>query len=149
MTAKEYLNQAFWLDRKIKITRAKAEKMRAIAEYKSPSMESTSGGNGNNEKILNAVEKIVEYENKADELINDLVSKRLEIENTIQAVCEPAQREILERRYLLYQPFESRLDKRTGEMAEGIAESMGYSRRRIFQLHDLALKNIQIPKDCT
>ena len=149
MTAKEYLNQAYKIDRRINIIRAKAEKMRAVAEYKSPSTDGTGNSGSGSDKLLNAVEKMIEYENKADELIDKLVGKRLEIENAIQGVCDPVQREILERRYLLYQPWESYLDERTGKMVKGIAESMGYSRRRIFQLHGLALKNIQVPKDCT
>ena len=147
MTAKEYLNQAFWLDRRINITLAKAEKMRAIAEYKSPSTENTGGSGSSSDKLQNTVEKIIEYENRADELIDLLVDKRLEIENAIQAVSDPVQREILERRYLLYQAWESHLDKHTGEITKGIAESMGYSIQHIFRLHGLALKNIQIPKD--
>ncbi len=149
MTAKEYLNQAYKIDRRIKITLAKAEKMRAIAEYKSPSTESTGGPGNGSDKLQNAVEKIIEYENKADKLIDLLVDKRLEIENAVQTICDPVQREILERRYLLYQCWESHSDEHTGEMVKGIAESMRYSRRQIFRLHGLALKNIQVPKDGT
>ena len=142
MTAKEYLNQAYKIDRRIQITLAKVEKMRSGIAYKSPSLDSAGSPQGGSDKLSEAIAKVVDYEHKADELINKLVDKWLEIEQTIQSVQDAVQREVLERRYLLYQQWESRFDERTGEYIKGIAEEMGFSRRRIFQIHGEALKKI-------
>lgn len=141
MTPKEYLEQAYRIERQIRLTLEKAEKLRACLEYRSPSLEGT-GGRGDTDRIGSAVAKIADYERSADELVDRLIDKRLEIENAVRAVSDPVQREVLERRYLLYQRWESRFDERTGEYIKGIAEIMGYSRRRIFQLHGEALKNV-------
>lgn len=146
MTAKEYLNQAFVIERQIRLTLEKAERMRDCLEYRSPSFEGTGSGGGSHDRIGSSVAKIADYERQADELVDRLIDKRLEIENTVKAVCNPVQREILERRYLLYQPWESRFDERSGKYVRGIADEMGYSRRRIFQLHGEALK--KIAPDC-
>ena len=146
MTAKEYLQQAYILDRRINITLAKIEKMESALEYKSPSFDSI-GGSGQGDNMADTIAKIVDYKTQAQKLISELVDKRLEIEYAVQSVPDSVQREILERRYLLYQAWESHLDKHTGEITKGIAESMGYSIQHIFRLHGLALKNIQIPKD--
>ena len=150
MTAKEYLNQAYKIDRRIQITLAKAEKMRSGITYKSPSFDSAGSPQGGSDKLSEAIAKVVDYEREANELINKLVSKRIEIEQTIQSVQDAVQREVLERRYLLYQQWESRFDERTGEYIKGIAEEMGFSRRRIFQIHGEALKTLhQIALNCT
>ena len=88
--------------------------------------------------------RCLDYEKDANRLIDQLVTKRLEIENAIKSVRDDAQREVLERRYLLFQRWESRFDGRTGEYIKGIAESMGYSERQIYRLHGKALKNVSV-----
>ena len=144
MTAKEYLNQAYQIDRQIQVIRGKIDKMRDIATYKSPQFEDNGSRTVGNNSTENKILKFVEYESKQEELINNLIDKRNEIEQAINRLADPVQREILERRYLLYQPWESHYDAVSGQYVKGIAESMGYSKRRIFQLHGEALKNIAL-----
>ena len=144
MTAKEYLNQAYQIDRQIQVIRGKIDKMRDIATYKSPQFEDTGSHSAENNSAENKILKFVEYESKQEELINNLIDKRNEIEHAISRLADSVQREILERRYLLYQPWESHYDTVSGQYVKGIAESMGYSKRRIFQLHGEALKNIAL-----
>lgn len=144
MTPKEYLNQVYKIDRRINVTLAKIEKMRASL-YKIG-----AGGSGvpaqrqSSDSLGAAIAKVMDYEKNANRLIDELVTKRLEIENAIKGVQDAAQREVLERRYLLFQRWESRFDERTGEYVKGIAESMGYSERQIYRLHGKALKNVSV-----
>ena len=144
MTPKEYLNQVYKIDCQINLTLAKIEKMRASL-YKIG-----NGGSGvptqrqSSDSLGAAIAKVLDYEKDANRLIDQLVTKRLEIENAIKSVRDDAQREVLERRYLLFQRWESRFDGRTGEYIKGIAESMGYSERQIYYLHGKALKNIAV-----
>lgn len=147
MTVKEYLGQVYKIDRRIQITLAKAEKMRASVIYKSPTFSGEGGGTPASDRIGEAIAKTVDYERRADELVDKLVDMRLEIERAIQSVDDVVQREILERRYLLFQSWDSRYDARTGEYIKGIAESMGYSERQIFRLHGEALKKIKMSAD--
>ena len=148
MTPKEYLNQAYKIDRRIQITRAKADKLLSAITYKSPQFDSIGGTGNSSDKLGEAMAKVIDYKRKADELVNLLIDKRLEIERTISLLEDPVQREILERRYLLYQPWESRYDDVSGECIKGIAESMGYSQRQIFRLHGIALKKIKDVSEC-
>ena len=87
---------------------------------------------------------VVDYEKKANDMVNKLVEKRLEIERTIKCVPDDVQREVLERRYLLFQPWDSGYDKVTGEYIKGIYESMNFSRRQIFNLHGKALNSVAL-----
>ena len=144
MTAKEYLNQAYQIDRQIHVIRDKIDKMRDIATYKSPNFEDTGSHTSNNNATEDKILKLVEYEKQNERLINKLIDKRNEIERSISRLADPVQREILERRYLLYEPWERHYDSVSGRYVKGIVESMGYSRRRTFQLHGEALKNIAL-----
>jgi hypothetical protein len=147
LSPKEYLRQAFVIDRRIKITKRKLEEIRSIAEYKSPQTDGSGGGSSSGNSKEEIVCKILAYEEKCNKLISLLIDKRLEIEKAIEAVEEPTQREILERRYLLYENWEGRIDKDTGEYINGIAEDMGITKRWAVKVHGEALKKIKVPKE--
>lgn len=144
MTPKEYLNQVYRIDRRINVTLAKIEKMRASLYKIGAGGSSVPAQRQSSDSLGAAVAKVLDYEKNANRLIDELVTKRLEIENAIKGVQDAAQREVLERRYLLFQRWESRFDERTGEYVKGIAESMGYSERQIYRLHGKALKNVSV-----
>lgn len=146
MTAKEYLNQAYYIDREINLTLAKADKLRQSLYGRAVTYDSTGGVKSSSDKdtLGRTFEKIDEYERKANEMIDRLVEKRIEIENTIKAVPDSVQREVLERRYLLFQEWDSGYDRNTGEYKKGIYEEMHFSRRQIFYLHGEALKSIAL-----
>lgn len=146
MTAKEYLNQAYYIDREINLTLAKADKLRQSLYGRAVAYDSTGGvkSSGAKDTLGRTFEKIDEYERKANKLIDKLVEKRIEIENTINAVPDSVQREVLERRYLLFQDWDSGYDRVTGEYKKGIYEEMHFSRRQIFYIHGEALKSIAL-----
>lgn len=146
MTAKEYLSQAYYIDREINLTLAKSDKLRQSLYGRTVAYDSTGGvkSSGDKDTLGRTFEKIDEYERKANELIDSLIEKRIEIENTIKAVPDSVQREVLERRYLLFQEWDSGYDKSTGEYKKGIYEEMHFSRRQIFYLHGEALKSIAL-----
>lgn len=146
MNAKEYLNQVYKIDRRINMTLAKAEKLRASLYGRSSQSDNTGGQHSGEDSLGKAVCKVVEYEQKADRLIDTLIDKRLEIENAILSVEDSVQREILERRYLLFQRWETYYDKGREEYIKGIADEMGYSLQHMYRLHGLALKNLEISK---
>ena len=79
-----------------------------------------------------AVLRVLELEKRLNREIVELTAKRQEIEQAVGAVPDEVQREVLTRRYLLFQKWEV------------IAEEMCYSERRIFQIHGDALKNISV-----
>lgn len=133
MTAKEYLQQAYIIDRRIKLDTEKLAAARSAlygktVRYDSDGSKPVPRVNGTE----NAVLRVMELEERLNREIDELTAKQQEIELTVNAVPDEVQREILTRRYLLYQKWEV------------IAEEMCYSERRIFQIHGNALKNISV-----
>ena len=131
MTAKEYLSQAYKMDRRVRLIELKIEKLRSMLECSSPSLEATGGGKGA-DRLPDTVSKIMEYEQRAAELRSALIVKYLEIDQAIRCVADITQREVLERRYLLYQRWNR------------IAEEMNYSVDNVYKLHGKALQKITL-----
>lgn len=145
LTAREYLNQAYIIDRRINITLAKADRMKKSLYGRGQQLNDISLKSGNsNDAVGKTIAKVMEYEEKANELIDKLITARLEIESVIQLVSDDIQREILERRYLLFQQWDSGYDKATGDYKKGIYDSMNFSRRQIFRLHKDALRSVAL-----
>lgn len=128
------------------MTLAKADRMRKSLYGKGQRLDDIGGGesSGDGDVIGKTIVKVMEYEEKANVLIDKLVTARLEIERVIQSIPDAVQREILERRYLLFQQWGSGYDKITGEYKKGIYDSMNFSRRQIFRLHKDALRNVAL-----
>lgn len=149
MTAKEYLNQAYYLDRRAEMLIAKADKLRTSLYGRGVSYDGSRVKGGVSSDLSAVIDKVIEYERQADEVIETLVKKWLEIERVIAAVTNDVQREVLERKYLLYQPWETFFDKRTGEKIIGIDETMNYSVRQIYRIHGEALQVVsQYVSEC-
>lgn len=133
MTAKEYLQQAYTIDRRIKLDTEKLAAARSAlygktARYDSDGSKSVPSGNGTESAVL----RVVELEERLDREIDELTYKRQEIEQAVNAVPDEVQREVLTRRYLLYQKWEV------------IAAEMNYSIQHIFRLHGSALKKMRV-----
>ena len=155
MTAKEYLTQAYKIERRINIINDKIVKLRSQLEYKGISYDGSGASHGGaSEDMSDVIIKIAQYEERNKALADKLIFQRLEIEKSIEDIQDDVQREVLERRYLLYQSWESglkwRTDQQTGKRrkvyVKGIAEDMGYSVQHIYRLHGKALKKIIIPE---
>lgn len=126
MTPKAYLSQYLALDREIgRLLEEKARWM-ALATKATPSFSQGSRGQGG-DRLQLAVEKIAEWEEKIDGKVDVLVELRQEIEGKLAALPDPRYREILHRRYILGQKWET------------IGEEMNYSYRQICRLHGAAL----------
>lgn len=133
MTAKEYLQQAYRIDRKIQLDTEKLAAARSAlygktAQYDSDGSKPVPCGNVTESAVL----RVMELEERLNREIDELTVKRQEIELAVNAVPDEVQQEVLTRRYLLYQKWEV------------IAEEMNFSERRIFQIHGDALKNISV-----
>lgn len=82
--------------------------------------------------VENAYCRLADYDDEADRLFREFIAARERTEELIASVPDSVQREVLTRRYII------------GQQWEDIAESMSYSRRRVTQLHGIALKNISL-----
>lgn len=151
MTAKEYLQNAYKIERRVKIIENKVKKLRSQLEYAGISYENTGASHGscNGDKMSSTIERIAEYERRQQELALILIDKRLQIEKSIDAVADADQREVLGRRYLFYQRWVGKFNKENGEYIMGITDYMNYSERTIYKIHGEALKHIVVPKECS
>ncbi|MGN0689950.1 MAG: sigma factor-like helix-turn-helix DNA-binding protein [Oscillospiraceae bacterium] len=130
MEIKEFLKQAYWIDRQINLDIEKVKSMRASLYGRTA--DSTSGGSssgGKNNHVEEAICRVVDYEKMIDKEVDDLIKKKLEIAEAINSVPFP-EREVLERRYLMFQKWET------------IASAMGFTKRRVVQIHGNALQKI-------
>lgn len=128
MNSKDYLKQAYILDRQIRLDIQKLDSMRGslygrAVSYDKDGSTSASKANGMEDSMI----RVLDYERHINEEIERLTAKRAEIESDIYSVQDDVLREVLTRRYLLYQKWEL------------IAEEMNYGVRHIYKLHLKAL----------
>ena len=86
MTAKEYLGQAYAIDRRVRIELEKVRAMRAVLDYKPPNLQG-SGGSGS-AGMPEHLTRVMEYEQRVNKLVGELVSRKLDIERTIDKVTD-------------------------------------------------------------
>lgn len=131
MTSKEYLQQAFYIDRKIDISIKKVEEMKRSLYGKSINYENNGAQNGSHANgTENSILRVLEYEEQINADIDKLVDLRFSIEYTIERVPDESQKEILTRRYLLFEKWEK------------IAVDMDIDLRWVYRLHKKALQTI-------
>lgn len=131
MTAKEYLQQAYMIDRKIQLDSEKLAAARSALYGRSVRYDRDGSKPApQSDGTENAVLRVLELEEHLHKEIERLTEKRQEIEQAVDSVPDEIQREVLTRRYLLYQKWDI------------IAEKLNYSERHIRRLHGYALKKI-------
>lgn len=129
MNSKDYLQQAYAIDRQIRLDIQKLDSMRGALygraiSYDRDGSKAASKTNG----MEDSMARVLDYERHINEEIERLTAKRTEIENDIYTIPDDTLREVLTRRYLLYQKWEL------------IAEEMNYGVRHIYKLHLKALR---------
>lgn len=134
MTAKEYLSQAFYMNRQIKAKERRLEWLREIAPGPSMrfSQEEKSKGDPRSSLVEEAALKVVELEEEIASDILELVRVMKDIASAISRVDSMECRTILEMRYLSFMEWDE------------IISRMGYSRSYVFRLHGEALNAIRI-----
>ena len=135
MTAKEYLSQAYRLDKRIdsKIEQLKSLDLLAIkcasALSDMPKSQSIS-----NSRLEDTVVKIVDLQEEINRDIDSLVDLKRDIVRTIKSVQNPEYQIILELRYLCFKTWEE------------IAVQMNCSIDNVFKIRKNALKSVVIPE---
>lgn len=138
--AKEYLERAQKIQREIQLNKEKIKKAESFLSEKEQSCDK-------NQAVDNAVQLLKDYKALVNAATLRLLYMWLEIEKTIESVQDDNEREVLTRRYLLFQPIESKYDKETNNFIKGIDKEMNFSARQLYRLRDSALAKIKIPKD--
>ena len=137
MTAKEYLNQAYWLDRRIDSKLEQLSSLRDLATKTTGAMSDDVVSHTRNvHSMQDVIAKIVDMQAEINADIDRLVDLKSEIMHTIKAVKNPEHQTLLELRYLCFKSWED------------VAEDMGYNVRHIYRLHDEAVEQVAIPESC-
>ena len=137
MTAKEYLNQAYWLDRRIDSKLAQLSSLKDLATKATNVMsDAVVSHTRNPHSLQDVVAKMIDMQSEINADIDHLVDLKQEIMHTIKSVKNPEQQTLLELRYLCFKSWEF------------VAEEMGYNVRHIYRLHDEAVEQVTLPESC-
>ena len=134
MTAKDYLKQAYFIDRRIKAKERQLEALKAHAVYSAPQISGLPHGSVSCKSVMEeSALKIMELEQYINEQIQELVRLKKEIASVIKAINNPEYETILEMRYLSFMSWDE------------IQYQMEYSQRYMFKIHGLALEMVRVP----
>lgn len=135
MTAKEYLNQAYWLDRRIDSKLEQLSALRDTATKTTAVMEGEVVSHTRNvHSLQDVIAKIMDMQTEINNDIDALVDLKRDIMRTIREIEDPEAQTVLELRYLCFKRWEE------------ISEIMNYSVRRVYQIHDEALEKLLVPE---
>ncbi len=133
MRARQYLSQAYWLNKKIYAKKAQIEQYRSLAEKITPVLSDMPKAQTNGSRVADAAVKIADLQMELQTDILDLIKLKEQIEQTIKAVENPEAEVVLELRYLAFKTWQE------------IADIMGYQIRNVYIIHEKALNLVKIP----
>ena len=135
MTAKEYLSQAYRIDCLIKSKLELAQYYYDTATKVNAALsDMPSSATRNIHQMDDAIAKLMDLKAEINADICTLVELQIEIKETINRVNDMTYQTLLILRYLCFMPWEK------------IAERLGYERRYVLKLHNLALKKVDTLK---
>lgn len=136
MTAKEYLNQAYYLNRTIEVKTKRAERLKALATSCSTNLsDMPKSPNHAKSPMEEALVKLLDLQDEIAKDIKKFVELNRKIAEAIRTVNDIEVEYVLEERYLNFRKWED------------IVSSMDLSHDRVFYLHRKGLKLIRIPEN--
>lgn len=131
MKAKEYLQQARFLDNRINSKIQQIESLNDLAASCSAVIDDMPRNpNRGGSRMADAVIKIISLQEELNQDINAIVELKREIMGVIKAVSNAEYQTLLEKRYLCFISWEQ------------IAVDLNYSIQHTYRMHDAALKEI-------
>ena len=135
MTAKEYLNQAYWLDRRID---SKLEQLSALKDMATKTTSIMSDDvvshTRNVHSMQDVIAKIIDMQAEINADIDRLVDLKRDIMQVVKTVDDPELQTLLEPRYLCFKDWQD------------IAYSMHCTESNVFKVHSKALQAVKLPK---
>jgi len=134
MNAKEYLSQAWYLDKRIKTKERQLDWLRSHAVYVSPKLsEVPKAPSIKRSPVEEAVVRITELERGINDSIAKLMRLKTEITDVIRSVNSMECKTLLEMRYLTFLGWDQ------------VAAQLNYSQDYIYHLHRKALGLVKVP----
>jgi DNA-directed RNA polymerase specialized sigma subunit len=134
MNAKEYLSQAWYLDKRIKTKERQLDWLKSHAVYVSPKLtEVPKAPSTRRSPVEEAVVRITELEHEINTSISQLMRLKVEIAEVIRSVNSMECETLLEMRYLTFLSWDQ------------VASQLNYSQDYIYHLHRKALALVRFP----
>lgn len=137
MNAKEYLSQAYHLDRKISYKLDQVKLLRDFASKANNVLSDMPKGSDNYKLMERNIAAMVDLEREIDDDVKNLLYLKKSILMVIKNIYNPEYRTLLELRYLQ--------SKKWSE----ISTIMGCSLDNVYKIHRNALKACHVPKQIT
>ena len=135
MTAKEYPNQAYWLDRRIDSKLEQLSALRDMATKTTGIMNDVAVSHTRNvHSLQDVIAKIVDMQSEINADVDRLVDLKQEIMHAIKEVHNPEYQTLLELRYLCFKSWED------------IADAMCCTESNVYKVHSRALQAVTVPK---
>ena len=131
MTAKQYLNRAYSLRKRIAAKELRKEELMAQAQKITADITGMPRGSGNQSPVERAAAAIADLSWEIEKDWLDLIGYQEEIRQAIESVKDPNIYQVLTYRYLAYKRWED------------IADLMHYTPRNVFILHKKGLKLVE------
>lgn len=108
MEPKKYLQQIRLYDSRINTKLEELHHLKEMVLRITPTLKDdvVSGGGGSQDKLADAVTKIVDLEEEVNRDIDRYVSAKQEISNTLEKISDPDQLQVLHMRYVQYKAWE-------------------------------------------
>ena len=137
MTAKEFLQQAYYAQQEVNMLLEQIEQLQSLATSTTTVFKNApSGSAGVNSKIETAVIRIQEQINRLTAELTELLNVTEKVSAAIAQVKNPAEKKILKYRYLCFFSWKQ------------ISLLMKTSLRQIYRLHSQALENFFVGSQC-
>ena len=132
MDAREFLSRAWKIETQIQSRAEQIERLRSLACRVTPQYGGAGGSQARNLTAMqDTIVRITEAEEILNRKINELVTAKLGVMEVIDRVQDVTMRLLLEKRYLLFYPWER------------VASDLGYTLRWTLKKHEAALDAVQ------
>lgn len=132
LNTKDFLQQIELYDNHINNKLEELERLRSLTlKITSSLKQDVVSASGSQDKLGDAVAKIVDLQNEINQSIDLYVDRKREVNRVLEQITDVDYLQVLSKRYLLYEPWEQ------------IAMEMGYTYRHITRLHGEALQAVR------
>lgn len=126
---KNYLSQAYYIDKRVELLQDELLLLESKLEKCTASYTYTKGG-GTQPSFEYVLDKVIQYRNRLNCEIANLIDKKKEIKKTIERIENPKMKLILFQKYINFYTF------------EWIAVKLDMEQRQIRRLHKKALEDL-------
>lgn len=128
---KEYLNRAYYLDRRIDTLQDELN-MLENRLYKCTPSYNSNVGNSPQPTFEYVLDRVIQYRERLNREVDNLIDAKNDIKSCIDSLSDGMEKIVLTKRYINYQKYED------------IANDLHYSTMQIHRIHNHALNNLKM-----